>query len=359
MAKRVMVAMSGGVDSSVAAALLKSQGYQVVGVTMRLGYHDSIDSFEPSRPTCCSLEGVEDARRVASQLGIPFYPLNFEEIFAQEIIEYFCREYSCGRTPNPCIICNERLKFGKLLQIAKGLGIEYLATGHYARVEFDPSSGRFILKKGIDLDKDQSYALFSLRQDQLRHVILPLGELKKSDVRRIADELGLKTAFKRESQELCFIADNDYARFLRERMPERIKPGPIITIDGRVVGEHQGIQFFTVGQRKGLGVSLGKPMYVVRIDPDRNALIVGSKEELMVREFTVSRLNLISVTRLDSPTRVMVKVRYRDPGRPGLIEQIEEDRARVIYDQPHGAVTPGQAAVFYDGDVVVGGGWIE
>ncbi|HEX29068.1 TPA: tRNA 2-thiouridine(34) synthase MnmA [Candidatus Poribacteria bacterium] len=359
MAKRVMVAMSGGVDSSVAAAVLKEQGYQVVGVTMRLGYHDSAEPSESTHPTCCSLDGVENARRVASQLGIPFYVLNFEEIFSREIIDYFCREYSRGRTPNPCIICNERLKFGRLLQIARGLGIDYVATGHYARVEFDRSSRRFILKRGIDPDKDQSYALFSLKQYQLKHIILPLGNMRKSEVRRIADRLGLKTASKPESQDLCFISDNDYARFLKERMPDEIKPGPIITADGRVVGRHPGIQFFTVGQRKGLGVSLGKPMYVVRIDPDRNALIIGTREELMVREFTVSGLNLISVDKIDQPMRVDIKVRYKDPGRPGLVEQIGEDRAKVIYDQPHGAVTPGQAAVFYDGDVLVGGGWID
>lgn len=359
MVKRVMVAMSGGVDSSVAAAVLKEEGYQVVGVTMRLGYHDSVEPTESTRPTCCSLEGAEDARRVASQLGIPFYVLNFEEIFSKEIVDYFCREYSRGRTPNPCIICNERLKFGRLLQVARGLGIDYVATGHYARVEFDRPSGRFILKRGIDPDKDQSYALFSLKQDQLKHILLPLGNLKKSDVRRIADRLGLKTASKPESQDLCFISDNDHARFLRERMPDKIKPGPIITTDGKVVGKHPGIQLFTVGQRKGLGVSLGKPMYVVRIDPDRNALIIGTREELMVREFTVSGLNLISVDRIERPMRVIVKVRYKDPGRPGAVELIGEDRARVIYDHPHGAVTPGQAAVFYNGDVVVGGGWID
>lgn len=359
MRGKVLVAMSGGVDSSVAAAVLKEQGYDVVGVTMRFGSYGGGELPIDARPTCCTLEGVEDARRVASQLGIPHYVLNFEEIFEEEIVRYFCEEYSRGRTPNPCIICNERLKFGKLLRIALGLGADYVATGHYARVEFDEQTGRYLLKKGIDPEKDQSYALFSLGQDQLRHILLPLGHLRKSEVRRIAEKLGLKTARKAESQDLCFIPDGDHIRFLRERLGERIKPGPIITTDGRVVGEHPGIQFFTVGQRKGLRVALGRPMYVVRIDPERNALIIGTREELMVKEFTVSGLNLISVPSIERPMRVTIKVRYRDPGRPGWVEQIDEGRARVIYDEPHGAVTPGQAAVFYDGDVVVGGGWID
>lgn len=354
---RVLVAMSGGVDSSVTAALLLKAGYDVIGISMRLGVHDTIET-DTGKPSCCSLEGIEDARRVAAQLGIPFYAVNYEANFAKHIVDYFCAEYSMGRTPNPCILCNQELKFGKLLKLAYQMEAEYIATGHYARIKCDEQLGRYLLLKGIDLSKDQSYALFSLTQEQLSHALMPLGEYTKSEVRRIAYELGLKVHDKPESQEICFIADDDYNRFLKERMPESIKPGPILDTQGNILGEHRGIQFYTIGQRKGLRLSLGKPVYVVKIDALNNAVIVGDKHELLKREFRVEKLNLISRERLDDPIKAQVKIRYNDPGHSATVFQISEDEAKVQFDEPYGAVTPGQAAVFYDNDVVIGGGWI-
>lgn len=354
---RVLVAMSGGVDSSVTAALLLREGYDVVGISMRLGRHDTIEA-ETDKPSCCSLEGIEDARRVAAQLGIPFYAVNYEASFAKYIVDYFCAEYSLGRTPNPCILCNQELKFGKLMKLAHQLEVEYVATGHYARIRYDSQLGRYLLLKGIDHKKDQSYALFSLMQEQLSHALMPLGEYTKKEVRRIASELGLKTRDKPESQELCFIADDDYNRFLTERMPESIKPGPILDTQGNILGEHRGIQFYTIGQRKGLRLSLGKPVYVVKIDPTNNAVIVGAKHELLKRKFLVEKLNLISQENLDEPIKAQVKIRYNDPGHWATVFQISADEAKVQFDEPYGAITPGQAAVFYDNDVVVGGGWI-
>ena len=354
---RVLVAMSGGVDSSVTAALLLKAGYDVVGISMRLGVHDTIEA-DTDKPSCCSLEGIEDARRVAAQLGIPFYAVNYEADFAKHIVDYFCAEYSVGRTPNPCILCNQELKFGKLLNLAYQIEAEYVATGHYARIEHYSQSGRFLLLKGIDSSKDQSYALFSLTQEQLRHALMPLGEYTKSEVRRIADKLGLKTRDKPESQELCFISDDNYNRFLTERIPESIKPGPILDTQGNILGKHRGIQFYTIGQRRGLGLSVGKPVYVVKIDALNNAVIVGDKHELLKREFRVEKLNLISQERLAEPIKVQVKIRYNDPGHWATVFQISAGEAKVQFDEPYGAVTPGQAAVFYDNDVVVGGGWI-
>ena len=354
---RVLVAMSGGVDSSVTTALLLKAGYDVFGISMSLGVHDTIET-DTDKPSCCSLEGIEDARRVAAQLGIPFYAVNYEANFAKYIVDYFCAEYSIGRTPNPCILCNQELKFGKLLQLAYQLNAEYVATGHYARIERDGQLGRYLLLKGIDQSKDQSYALFSLTQEQLKQALMPLGEYTKSEVRRIANELGLKVHDKPESQELCFIADDDYNRFLTERMPESIKPGPILDTQGNILGEHRGIQFYTIGQRKGLRLSVGKPAYVLKIDSINNAVIVGDKHELLKREFRVKKLNLICQKRLDKPIKAQVKIRYNDPGHWATVFQISADEAKVQFDEPHGAVTPGQAAVFYDNDVVIGGGWI-
>jgi len=357
MKTRILAAMSGGVDSSVTVALLLKSGYDVVGISMRLGVHDTIET-KTDKPNCCSLEGIEDARRVAAQLGIPFYAVNYEANFAKYIVDYFCAEYSMGRTPNPCILCNQELKFGKLLQLAYQLNAEYVATGHYARIEHDGQLGRYLLLKGIDQSKDQSYALFSLTQEQLRQALMPLGEYTKSEVRRIASELGLKVHDKPESQELCFIADDDYNRFLTERMPESIKPGPILDTQGNILGEHRGIQFYTIGQRKGLRLSVGKPVYVLKIDTINNAVIVGDKHELLKREFRVEKLNLISKEHLDKPIKAQVKIRYNDPGHWATVFQISADEAKVQFDEPHEAVTPGQAAVFYDNDVVIGGGWI-
>jgi len=356
--KKVIVAMSGGVDSSVTAAILVEKGFEVIGITMRLGSQDSYDQ-DSTRPACCSIESVEDARRVASQLNIPFYAVNYEAIFREEVVDYFCEEYSSGRTPNPCIICNQKLKFGKLLQLAFELGAEYVATGHYVRISQDTSTGRHILRKGIDSRKDQSYALFSLTQEQLKHALFPLGEYTKTQVREMARQRLLKVAERPESQELCFIFDDNYNRFLHDKMSERLKPGQILDTSGKIVGQHKGIQFYTVGQRKGLGGNLGKAMYVVKIDPSTNTIVIGSKDDLMVNKLTASGANFISIPKLTEPIKVKAKIRYADSGTEGIAYPLDGDRFEVIFDRPCMAVTPGQAVVLYNGDLVIGGGWIE
>ncbi len=353
---RVIVAMSGGVDSSVTSALLVEKGYDVIGVTMRFGFQDSDES---GRPQCCSIESVEDARRVCAQLGIPFYAVNYENIFKKEIVDYFCKEYSSGRTPNPCIICNQKLKFGKLLELAHQLDADYVATGHYARLYYDQNLKRYILKKGIDLNKDQSYALFSLTQDQLRYIMFPIGEYTKPQVREIARQKSLKVSERPESQELCFISDDNYNRFLKDQMSGQLKPGPIIDKSGKVIGQHQGIQFYTIGQRKGLGGNLGKAMYVTKIDPSSNTITIGSKNDLLVKNLTASGANFISIPKLTNPIKAIAKIRYKDNGTPGTVYPLSDDKFEVIFDNPSMAVTPGQAVVLYDGDIVIGGGWID
>ncbi len=354
---RVISAMSGGVDSSVTTAILVNRGYEVIGVTMRFGIQEN---KEQRNTSCCSIESVENARMVANQLGISFYAVNYETIFKREIVDYFCNEYSSGRTPNPCIICNEKLKFGKLLTLAKELDAQYVATGHYARILYDSKTGRYILKKGIDRKKDQSYALFSLKQEQLRHILTPLGDYTKAEVRNIAKSLSLKTAQRPESQELCFISDNDYNRFLKESIPELIKPGPIIDKNGKILGQHKGIQFYTIGQRKGLGGNLGKTMYVIKIDADKNTIMVGEKKDLFVERLTAKDTNFISIPKLDKAIRAKAKIRYNDPGSDGIaIPLSSNDKFEFIFDKPCLAVTPGQAVVLYDDEIVIGGGWIE
>jgi len=349
---RIIVAMSGGVDSSVTAAIL-AEKHEVIGITMRLGPQEAHES------SCCSVESVNDARQVAHQLGIPFYAVNYEEAFRQEIVDYFCDEYSSGRTPNPCIICNQKLKFGKLLQLAHELDAGYVATGHYAQVSYDAEKGRYILRKGIDDKKEQSYALFSLKQEQFEHIIMPLGNYTKTEVRNIAGKLSLKVAERRESQELCFVSDNDYNRFLREHLAGKIKPGEIIDTTGKVIGQHNGIQFYTIGQRKGLGGSYGKVMYVISIDASTNTIVAGSRDDLFVSRLIASGANFISIPKLDRPLRVRAKIRYNDPGREGTAFPLSDNNFEVIFDQPCMAVTPGQAVVLYDNDIVIGGGWIE
>ena len=350
--------MSGGVDSSVTAALMVEAGYDVVAITMRLGTHDTIE-IESDKPNCCSLEGVEDARRVATQLGIPFYAVNYEELFRQSIVDYFADEYVSGRTPSPCVICNQDLKFGKLLDLATQLEVDYVATGHYARIEREPETGRYILRKGLDSRKDQSYFLFSLTQAQLRRALMPLGGYEKDEVRAVARKYQLRTAEKPESQELCFIADDNYKRFLKDRIPEKIQEGDIVDQEGRVLGAHQGIPFYTVGQRRGLGISAKTPLYVTELKVHDNTIVVGKNEDLSADTMQVEAVNLITMDKLTEPIRAEVKIRYKDTGAPATIRPLNDTEVEVKFDQPRRAVTPGQAAVFYDGDTVVGGGWIK
>ncbi|MFQ5862486.1 MAG: tRNA 2-thiouridine(34) synthase MnmA [Candidatus Brocadiales bacterium] len=359
MKKRVVVAMSGGVDSSVAAYLLKEQGYDVVGLFMRMGNLSGVGTPQESRDrSCCSLEDAHDARRVAESLDIPFYVLNFKEEF-EGLVDYFCAEYARGRTPNPCIICNQTLKFGKLLRFASYLGAHYLATGHYARLE--GAEGRYVLKTGTDRRKDQSYVLFSLSQEQLARALFPLGEWTKEEVRRKAAELGLRTRAKPDSQEICFVSEDGYGGLIRERTGSTIRAGLIKDTQGRVLGSHPGIQFFTIGQRRGLGIAMGEPYYVVDIDPVDQVVTVGMSEKTLVTTFFVKGLNWVAIERPVGEIEAGVKIRYTHRVAPAAIYPVgdDSDAVRVVFDEPQKAVTPGQAAVFYRGDVVLGGGWIE
>ena len=357
-AKKVVVAMSGGVDSSVTAALMLESGCEVIGITMRLGAPDALE-VESEKPNCCSLEGIEDARRVATQLGIPFYGVNYEEIFQERIIDYFVNEYLDGRTPSPCMICNRELKFGKLLSLVDGLEYDYIATGHYARIEQDPDTGRHLLRKGVDANKDQSYFLSALTQEQLSRAIMPLGQFTKDRVRELAKKFKLRTADKLESQELCFVADDNYRRFLKEQVPEKIHEGDIVDKDGSVLGTHQGIPFYTVGQRRGLRIAAGSPLYVTQVDARNNTIVVGGHAELLRQTMLVERINLISIEKFDEPIRALVKVRSRDEGALAAIHPTSETEAKVTFDEPRRAITPGQATVFYEDDLVIGGGWIK
>ena len=358
MGKKIIAAMSGGVDSSVTAALMVKAGYDVIAVTMRLGNHDTVE-FDTDKPNCCSLEGVEDARRVSRLLDIPFYAFNYTNQFRKSIVDYFVDEYTAGRTPSPCVMCNKDLKFGKLLDQADQLGYNYVATGHYARIEQDVESERYLLRCGVDLQKDQSYFLFSLTQDQLSRAIMPLGELNKGQVRAIAREYNMLTADKPESQELCFIADDNYKRFLKDRIPEQIQPGSIVNQDDEKLGEHQGVPFYTIGQRRGLGVSAKTPLYVTQIRTKDNKIVVGESQSLMRDSMQVEDLNLISISKLESPLRAKVKIRYKDSGAMATILPLGKTSAKVQFDSPRRAITPGQAAVFYHDDLVIGGGWIS
>jgi len=354
MKTKVVIAMSGGVDSSVAAHLLVEQGYEVIGLFMRLGI-DKLDTITRTK-VCCSLEDANDARSVADQLGIQFHVLNFKEAF-DRIIDAFCTEYLNGRTPNPCIVCNQELKFGKLLDFARMLNANFIATGHYARVE--KLQGRYLLKKGVDARKDQSYVLFSLNQEQLSRTLFPLGTVTKESVRQIAKDLNLKTKDKPESQDICFVLDNNYHTLLYERFGDRITPGTLKDTHGNILGNHPGSPFFTIGQRKGLGIALGSPRYVVDINPKENTVVIGTDDELMEDELIASTLNWISFDTLQSPLEVQAKIRYNHVPSPAIVYPYESDKVRVVFKEPQRAITPGQAVVFYQNDIVVGGGWIE
>ena len=354
--KRVVIAMSGGVDSSTTAWFLKEKGYEVIGATMCIG---TTDRAEGGPASCCSLTDIDDARRVALQLEIPFYVFPLRDEFEEEVIQYFCGEYLKGRTPNPCIICNERMKFGSFLKRALELEADFIATGHYARLDFDEGSGRYLLRKGKDMRKDQSYVLFSLTQDQFRRSLFPLGEYRKEEIREKALQLGLRVHNKPESQEICFIHYSSYHSFLSEKLKESIEPGPIIDQAGNVLGRHKGIPFYTIGQRRGLHLAKGKPLYVIAIDREKNTVIVGEEDEVYSDTFIVDSINWISVQEITSPITAQVKIRYNHPGSEAILSLKGRNQAEVKFKSPQKAITPGQAAVFYKGETVLGGGWIK
>ncbi|MGA8313086.1 MAG: tRNA 2-thiouridine(34) synthase MnmA [Terriglobales bacterium] len=366
--RTIAVAMSGGVDSSTVAAMLRAEGHQVVGLTMqlwnqrRLASHEGMPESVQGR--CCSLDDVYDARRVAETIGIPYYVVNHEQRFERDVVRPFVEQYLSGRTPIPCSLCNNHLKFDQLLIVAQQIGADALATGHYARVELDAQLGRWLLKRPADRSKDQTYFLFGLTQGQLSRTIFPLGGMTKPEVRERARQHGLALAEKPDSQEICFVPGGDYKKFLDAYLSEQGEAlpdtaGELVTTGGQVVGEHHGIHNFTVGQRKGLGLATGSPLYVIQIKGDTRQVVVGQQEELYTRTLRTRRINLISVEDLTEPMRVTAKIRHRHEGAPALIEKSGEEEILVSFDEPQRAVTPGQAAVFYDGDVVVGGGWIS
>ncbi len=357
--ERIVVGMSGGVDSSVAAALLVEQGYEVVGVTLRVWPWREPEDPGARFGSCCSPETVEDARQVARRLGIPYYLLNHEREFDRTVIANFAGEYLAGRTPSPCVVCNREVKFGSLLRRALAWEATAVATGHYARTTRDPVTNRFLLWKAEDSRKDQSDFLWPLTQAQLAAARFPVGDLTKDEVRIKARALGLVTADKPESQEICFIPDNDYRSFLRQRAPEAFRPGPIVDGHGRVLGSHRGIADYTVGQRRGLGLSSDRPLYVVALDSERNAVVVGEGSDLETNRLVATQVNYIPFDCLDGELRVTAKIRHSHNPAPATLRPIATDQVEVIFDVPQRAVTPGQSVVFYQGDLVVGGGIIS
>ena len=351
--------MSGGVDSSVAAAMLQERGFDVTGVTMNLfSLPGELCRSEDLR-SCCGRKAVEDAHRVAICLGIPHFIVDLRREFEAEVIADFAREYGRGRTPNPCIRCNERIKFKLFLERARRLGANSIATGHHARVTKNLSESRFLLRKGKDRAKDQSYFLYRLTQAQLARTLMPVGDLTKAEVRAIARHLGLPVAEKAESQETCFAPLGDYPGFLAGRAPRAFRPGPILNLEGRVLGEHKGIGNYTIGQRRGLGISAPHPLYVVAINARRNAVIVGEEKDLFCRKLQASRVHWIDGGRLEKPIRVKAKIRYKHPEAEAVVVPLSPGRVRVEFGRPQRAVTPGQSVVFYSRDVVLGGGLID
>jgi tRNA-specific 2-thiouridylase len=356
----VAVAMSGGVDSSAAAALLAEQGFNLIGLTIKTYNYEDVRGNVSRESTCCSLEGINDARMVAAKFGFPHYVLDFSEQFGATVIDNFVDEYLQGRTPNPCVICNRKIKWEEFIRKATALGADFIGTGHYARVRFDDSSGRYILSRGRDTAKDQSYALWGLSQESLSKTMFPLSDMTKPEVREFSEKVGLRTARKPESYEICFIPDDDYERFLKERMPElEDLGGGDIVKDGEVVGKHRGFPFYTIGQRRGVGVATGEPVYVTKIDHKNNVIEVGAEHKLRQQALIASDVNLIKVNTLDGGLRVRAKIRYKDEGSPATVYHIDGGSAKVVFDHPRRAITPGQSVVFYDGDDVVGGGVID
>ncbi len=357
MKQKVVVGMSGGVDSSVAALLLKEQGYDVIGVTMQIWQNDEETGEENGG--CCGLTAVEDARRVAQILDIPHYVMNFKQEFKRHVMDYFVEEYLSGRTPNPCIACNRYVKWESLLKRSMEIGADYIATGHYARIEQLPNK-RFAIRNSVTAKKDQTYALYNLTQYQLSHTLMPVGAYHKEEIREMAVRNDLPVAHKPDSQDICFVPDGDYAGFIEKQAAERVPgPGNFVTVDGTVLGRHKGITHYTVGQRKGLGLSAGHPVFVSEIRPQTDEVVIGEAEDVFRSELTCSHINYMSVETLPEPKRVWAKIRYAHQGEWCVIEQTGEDEIRCRFEKPVRAVTPGQAVVFYDGEYILGGGVID
>ena len=354
--KKAVIGMSGGVDSSVAAWLLKEQGYEVIGVTMQI-WQDEAEEVQEENGGCCGLSAVEDARRVARQLDIPYYVMNFREDFRKSVIDYFIREYLAGRTPNPCIACNRYVKWEALLKRSLEIGADYIATGHYARVEKLPG-GRFAIRQSVTAAKDQTYALYNLTQEQLSHTLMPVGEYSKDQIREFAEKLDLRVAHKPDSQEICFVPDQDYAGFIERTTGKPSPEGNFVTADGQILGRHKGIIHYTIGQRRGLGLPMGRRGVVTEIRPETNEVVIGEQEDVFTKVLYADRLNYMAEPSFESGRRATAKIRYNHRGSACAIYPEGPDRVRVEFDEPVRAVTPGQAVVFYDGDYVLGGGTI-
>ena len=355
MKKKVVVGMSGGVDSSVAAYLLKEQGYDVIGVTLRMAPNDE-DTIE-NEGGCCSLSAVEDARRVCDRIGIPFYVLNFKDIFKEKVIDYFVDEYIAGKTPNPCIACNKHIKFDALLRKARGIGAEYVATGHYAKII--EKDGRFLLIRSDDDKKDQTYALYNFTQDQLAHTLMPCGKYTKDKIREIAKEIGLAVHNKKDSEEICFIPDNNHGNFILKQKNNLVKEGNFVDKEGNILGRHKGIVYYTIGQRKGLGIALGRPVFVTDIRPKTNEVVLGAEEDIFKTDLVAKDVNFIPFDNLENELEVTAKVRYSAKPAVATLSPLKNGRIKVSFKETQRAITKGQSVVFYDGNVVVGGGIIE